>query len=76
MDEEFDDYLEMVIEFGYVTMFASAFPLAAVWQFAYNWIEMKSDAFKLCFLCQRPVVARENGIGSWEYVLKIQVSGE
>lgn len=27
--EQFDDFLEMVIEFGYVTLFASAFPLAA-----------------------------------------------
>ncbi|GMH43041.1 hypothetical protein BSKO_10963 [Bryopsis sp. KO-2023] len=72
--EEFDDYLEMVIEFGYVTMFASAYPLASFIQILYNLVEMKSDAFKLCFVCQRPPVARENGIGSWENVLKAQAT--
>eukprot|EP01023_Acetabularia_acetabulum_P030851 TRINITY_DN29039_c0_g1_i5.p1 TRINITY_DN29039_c0_g1~~TRINITY_DN29039_c0_g1_i5.p1 ORF type:complete len:543 (-),score=74.26 TRINITY_DN29039_c0_g1_i5:5-1633(-) len=41
--EEFDDYLEMVIQFGYVTMFAAAFPGAAFISVFYNVIEMKQD---------------------------------
>ena len=63
----------MVIAFGYVTMFASAFPLAAFIQILYNLIEMKSDVYKLCFVVQRPPVVRANGIGSWQVVLQIQV---
>lgn len=70
--EQFDDYLEMVIEFGYLTMFASAFPLGSFVQIIYNIIEMKSDAFKLCFVVKRPPVIRENGIGSWQTVLEVQ----
>ena len=32
--EPFDDYLEMVIEFGYVCLFASVFPLGA---YCHSW---------------------------------------
>lgn len=35
-DQAFDDYLEMVIQFGYITMFAAAFPSAAAISVIYN----------------------------------------
>eukprot|EP00210_Caulerpa_lentillifera_P003186 g3044.t2 len=72
--EEFDDYLEMIIAYGYITMFASVVPFAAFVQMIYNFIELKSDTFKLCFVVQRPRVVRENGIGSWRRVMQLQVS--
>ena len=68
--EEFDDYLEMVIEFGYVTLFASAFPLAAALSVACNFIEMKSDLFKLCRVYRRPEAARCDNIGVWEVLIR------
>ena len=37
------DYLEMVIAFGYVTLFASAFPLSAPLTIVCIWIERASD---------------------------------
>ena len=37
--EDFDDYLEMVIQFGYITLFASAFPLASALALACNGVE-------------------------------------
>lgn len=54
-------------------MFASAFPLASFVQLLYNLIEMKSDLLKLCYISQRPPVARERNIGSWGQVLSFQV---
>jgi len=45
--DPFDDYLEMVIEFGYVSLFASAFPLAAAISVAANVVEVRSDAWRL-----------------------------
>ena len=68
--EQFDDYLEMVIEFGYVTLFASAFPLAAALSVACNMIEIRSDIFKLSFVCQRPKALRANNIGTWRGVVR------
>eukprot|EP00913_Durusdinium_trenchii_P004273 g3961.t1 len=61
--EQFDDFLEMVIEFGYVTLFASAFPLAAVVSLVSNLIELKSDMFKLACVYQRPISHRMKSIG-------------
>ncbi|KDO28981.1 hypothetical protein SPRG_20084 [Saprolegnia parasitica CBS 223.65] len=68
--EPFDDYLEKVIEFGYVTLFASCFPLAGLLSMASNLIELKSDQFKLVFLSQRPMVERSTDIGIWQSILR------
>jgi len=70
--ELFDDYLEMVIQYGYITLFASAFPFAAALSFVSNVIEMKSDGFKMSFLFKRPIVRRVRNIGTWQTVLVVQ----
>eukprot|EP00439_Symbiodinium_sp_Y106_P019140 s1631_g2.t1 len=72
--EQFDDFLEMVIEFGYVTLFASAFPLAGVMSIVSNLIEMKSDMFKLALVYQRPMPHRASNIGIWRTLLHIIVA--
>ena len=56
----------MFIQFGYVTLFSSAFPLAAACAFVNNVIEIRSDAFKLCMTFQRPFGQRVNSIGTWQ----------
>ena len=53
--EEFDDFLELVIQFGYVCLFAAACPLAAALSVVSNMVEMRSDLFRLCHVCRRPV---------------------
>ena len=70
--EQFDDYLEMVIEFGYVTMFAASFPLGCALSFFCNLIELKSDTYKVCFVTQRPEATRVNSIGVWIDILQAQ----
>ena len=62
----FEDYLEMFIQFGYVTLFSSAYPLAALCALLNNVMEVRGDAFKLCFVHQRPFVQRAAGIGTWQ----------
>ena len=42
-----DDYLEMVIQFGYVCMFAAVLPVAPALALLNNWFEARVDLAKL-----------------------------
>ncbi|KAG7227203.1 hypothetical protein INR49_014002 [Caranx melampygus] len=53
-EDTLQDYQEMFIQFGYVVLFSSAFPLAAMCALINNIIEIRSDALKLCTSLQRP----------------------
>lgn len=70
-DDGFEDYLEMCLQFGYVTLFSSAFPLAALFALLNNVIEIRSDAFKLCYTYQRPFGVRAEDSGIWQGVLQV-----
>jgi len=61
--------MEIVIQFGYVTLFASAYPLASVISIIANLIEIRSDCFKLTYLCQRPRTIRCDGLAMWKHLL-------
>ena len=52
----FEDYAELIILYGYGTMFIAAFPLATVLSLLSNYIEIRIDAWKLCQQCKRPEV--------------------
>ncbi|XP_066491744.1 anoctamin-8 [Tiliqua scincoides] len=69
-EDTFQDYQEMFIQFGYVVLFSSAFPLAAVCALINNIIEIRSDAFKLCTGLQRPFGQRVESIGEWQKVME------
>lgn len=69
--DTFDDYIEMLIQFGYVTLFASAYPLAAFLAMFANFIEMRSDMWKLGHLCRRQIPVRANSLGMWKVSLKV-----
>lgn len=64
--DTFQDYQEMFVQFGYVVLFSSAFPLAAMCALINNIIEIRSDAFKLCTGLQRPFGLRVESIGQWQ----------
>ncbi|TRY53871.1 hypothetical protein DNTS_002813 [Danionella cerebrum] len=69
-DGEFDYYQEMFIQFGYVVLFSSAFPLAAMCALINNIIEIRSDALKLCTGLQRPFGQRVENIGQWQTAME------
>ena len=61
----FDDYIELWLQFGYVVLFASVYPEAAVFAFINNIVEEKSDFFKLCCVYRRPFPDFPNVIRAW-----------
>ncbi|MFH4977067.1 hypothetical protein AB6A40_003776 [Gnathostoma spinigerum] len=65
----FDEYLEMVIQFGFVTLFVSAFPLAPFFALLNNILEIRLDAYKYTITYRRPMPARAKDIGVWYYIL-------
>ncbi|KAI5710315.1 hypothetical protein M8J75_007605, partial [Diaphorina citri] len=67
----FADHLEMFIQLGYVVLFSCAFPLAALCALLNNLIEIRSDAFKLCFIFQRPFGQRIPNIGMWQNGMEV-----
>lgn len=58
-----------VLQFGFVTIFVAACPLAPLFALLNNWVEIRLDARK--FVCQhrRPVAERAQDIGIWSHIL-------
>ncbi|KAM9852605.1 anoctamin-10 [Aulostomus maculatus] len=62
----FDDYLELFLLFGYVSLFSCVYPLAAVLVVLNNVTEVYSDAFKMCWVFKRPFSDPAANIGVWQ----------
>ena len=60
------DYAEVAIQFGYMAMFVTALPIAALFALISNIAEVKGDAWKLLTIFQRPVPSGAEDIGSWQ----------
>ncbi|KAE8999383.1 hypothetical protein PF011_g14655 [Phytophthora fragariae] len=69
--DTFEDYTEMLVQFGYVSFFSLAFPLAPLLALLNNVLELRTDAFKLCHTRQRPLAHKASGIGVWLHVLQV-----
>ncbi|XP_066590008.1 anoctamin-10 isoform X2 [Prorops nasuta] len=69
-DGAFSEHLEMLSQLGYVCLFSSAFPLAAMAALLGNLLELRGDAFKLCFVLQRPFGRRVSNIGTWQNAME------
>lgn len=67
----FDDFNDRVIQFGYLVLFAPAFPLAPFFAFINNVVEIRTGGYKLAAAYQRPVWKARSGIGSWLGVLNV-----
>lgn len=65
----FSEYLEMVLQYGFVTIFVAAFPLAPFFALLNNVLEMRLDARKILTLHRRPVAQRVKDIGVWYNIL-------
>ena len=65
----FDEYIELVIQYGYITLFAATFPLAPVLALINNIFEIRIDAYKYTTQLRRPVGDQARDIGIWHQIL-------
>uniref|UniRef100_A0A8C3U8P8 Anoctamin n=1 Tax=Catharus ustulatus TaxID=91951 RepID=A0A8C3U8P8_CATUS len=66
----FYEYLEMVIQFGFVTLFVASFPLAPLLALINNMLEIRLDAWKLTTQFRRVVPQKAQDIGAWQPILQ------
>lgn len=68
-EDVLEEYLELVIQFGFVALFCAAFPLAPLTAFVNNVLEIRLDARK--FVVVRRFFAQQaSGIGVWFSILQ------
>lgn len=65
----FDEYNRLIIQIGYIVLFAPAFPIASLVCYVSFLLEIRTDAYKLLASTQRPRYAGAQDIGSWQKVL-------
>lgn len=64
------EYLEMIVQYGFVVMFGAVFPLAPLFALINNIAEIRVDAFKL-LSARRIIPHRASDIGNWAKVLEV-----
>jgi len=61
----------VVIQYGFITIFVAAFPLAPLFALLNNIIEIRLDAYKLVTQFKRPVSGRAVDIGLFTFMYLI-----
>lgn len=69
-----NDYAELAIQFGYMTFFISALPAASFAAFINNYVEIRTDGYKLLQHLQRPHVSTAEDIGTWMTVFQVMAT--
>lgn len=59
------DFREMVVQYGYLALFGVVWPPTAISFLINNWIELRTDAAKICIESRRPTPWRAESIGPW-----------
>lgn len=61
----------MLIQCGYVTMFAPGFPLGPLISVVFNIIDMRARLFGLLHIHHRPPSERAGNIGVWQNIWEV-----
>jgi len=70
-ESTFDDWDEIVIQYGYIVLFVVAFPIAPLLALINNWFENKVDSKKLIAYYRRPLPKGAADIGMWFSILNV-----
>ena len=70
-EDTFDEFNEMVTQFGYLALFAPAYALAPICSLINNIFEIRIDGDKFCHVYRRPQWRPCPNIGAWYAVLNV-----
>mmetsp|Transcript_24178 Transcript_24178/g.4041 ORF Transcript_24178/g.4041 Transcript_24178/m.4041 type:complete len:172 (+) Transcript_24178:1825-2340(+) len=62
--------MEVIVDYGYVVMFSVAFPLVPICSLILTLIEIRVDAWKLCYLTRRPYPGPAVTLGIWFSIIQ------
>ena len=68
-DYAIEDYMEMLLQYGFVVIFGASFPLITILALIEIFIEIRIDAIKLCTLVRRPEPVKAEDIGIWKKII-------
>lgn len=62
----FAEYIELLVQFGYLSLFSCVYPLTATLLLINNLTEIRSDAYKICKLFRKPFSPPAANMGVWQ----------
>ncbi|CAF97507.1 unnamed protein product, partial [Tetraodon nigroviridis] len=65
----FAEYIELLVQFGYLSLFSCVYPLTAMLLLINNVTEIRSDAYKICKLFRKPFAPPAANMGVWQHLL-------
>eukprot|EP00903_Cladosiphon_okamuranus_P010788 g10194.t1 len=66
----FSDYSEIVLQYGYITMFASALPIVTFFAITEVLLQIRTDSYKMVSLMRRPDAEMAEGVGMWSTLME------
>uniref|UniRef100_A0A3P8W236 Anoctamin n=2 Tax=Cynoglossus semilaevis TaxID=244447 RepID=A0A3P8W236_CYNSE len=67
----FAEYIELLVQFGYLSLFSCVYPLTAVLLLINNLTEIRSDAYKICKLFRKPLYPPVANMGVWQTAFEV-----
>ncbi|KAK6320335.1 anoctamin-10 [Coregonus clupeaformis] len=67
----FAEYIELLVQFGYLSLFSCVYPLTAVLLLLNNVTEIRADAYKICKLFRKPFSAPVSNMGVWQTAFEV-----
>uniref|UniRef100_H3CQS8 Anoctamin n=1 Tax=Tetraodon nigroviridis TaxID=99883 RepID=H3CQS8_TETNG len=67
----FAEYIELLVQFGYLSLFSCVYPLTAMLLLINNVTEIRSDAYKICKLFRKPFAPPAANMGVWQIAFEV-----
>uniref|UniRef100_A0A3B4TDJ6 Anoctamin n=1 Tax=Seriola dumerili TaxID=41447 RepID=A0A3B4TDJ6_SERDU len=67
----FAEYIELLVQFGYLSLFSCVYPLTAVLLLINNLTEIRADAYKICKLFRKPFSPPVANMGVWQIAFEV-----